>query len=418
MNTTAELNRAPQTLPGAQSLLAGDPVDRRTVLRAALRTAAGAGMALGVPAALAGCGQYVKIVAPQQLYSIDLLSDPYVDFPGIESLIADRVRTSGVAISLKTWSDATGQQQFFQSETSGPENIQPIDPATDKPVLGVKVFVVQALDPATLDPIAQASLKTGAQIVSFLTPLEHQTAQITVDPGQLGSLLATDAAAWARSTLHAPATALFVFPWPGFIDQGTFLASAANAQAEQQAARAAFTRLSPDLALSTLQAPARGPETADSVARAMRADPSVRIVLCALDTDAVAVAQMLRGRGAPDDGRADVYVGGFGAPTIAPPALAELRLDLALRAIAAVRPRDLAYALVDLPLALLDNKKPYNVVIPGELVTPRSPLLAAYQTDYAQPQTPPNTGPAGPPSSGNVVSINAASTNPSLPSSG
>jgi ABC-type sugar transport system substrate-binding protein len=401
MSTAPKPNPTPPARADDQSVLAGGVVDRRTILRGALRAAAGAGVALGVPTVLAGCGQYLVAPRVRPTLLITLVLDPYIEFPGIETLIAGRAKSLGLAVVLNRWPLEGPNEASEGGVTEGSElqqsmgvNAGPIDDATAKYPPIYSGFVVQTPQPATLGPIAQDAVGSGAKVVSFLTPFEHQTAQITVDSGQLGTLLATHAASWARENRYDDATVVFAQPE---FNTSSFFATASTLPAEERAIRAALARLNPNLTLTFVQG-------FTGVARALRSDRSVRIVLCAIDSDAVAVAQMQRGRDSTDRGEAAFYIGALGAPTASPAALTELRRDRDLRAIAAVRPRDVAHALVDLPAALIKKKKPHDIVVPPQLLTPRSPALSAYEADYHHPDPYPQSDP----DQGDTVYLNSS----------
>jgi ABC-type sugar transport system substrate-binding protein len=351
--------------PGGQlcGLLAGRPFDRRTLLRAAV----GAGLGVSASGVLAACGQYLVIPPAPPEYAIDLTSEP---INGFATLIADRARRRGVEIQF----DTTFSVDTFTMDTaSKPE----IDPVNDRYPLAYDVVVVEPSDPASLDPLARAYLGRGGKLVTYLTPLARQTAQITVSSSELGARLAVDAATWARAKLGAGARGLYVLPEPAFLSN-PFLAGIADAE---RAARVAFTRLLPTVTLRTVTGPSRAVD-------ALRSDPETRVVLCAIDADALLIAQMLR-QSEQRVSRRSLYLGGLGAPTpYGAELLAELRRDDPLRAIVAARPRDLADALVDLPAALLRHHPPYNLEVKPQLLTPQSAALRAFERDY---EVPPNT---------------------------
>jgi len=357
---TARADGQPRDRPRAS--LAARQVDRRTILRAA----AGAGLSLGLPGVLTACGKYLTFPPPTPMFALDLPNSPVGGFP---ALLANRARALGVEIYF----DTLGTVDDFRLNVTA-SNSQ-INPVNDTYPLTYGVVAVQPTNPAGFDPVALSYLRRGGKLVSYLLPLAHQTAQITVSPSELGALLARDAAAWARTRLHISARALVVSPETSFLSSYPFLA---GASAAEQAIRATFARLQPSVTITT----AAGSSGAID---ALRSDPATRIVLCAFDADAFVIAQMLREGHAPAS-RASLYVGGLGSPTpYDAEALAELRRDDVLRAIVAARPRDLADALVDLPAALLRHHAPYNLDVAPQLVTPRSAALEAFIHDYAVP---------------------------------
>jgi hypothetical protein len=354
MNTPAGSGRNHHAPGTARS---GDVVDRRGFLRVA------AGLSLVLPAALAGCGEVLTFAAPPLHYAIELPSIPTAGFP---TLITERARALRVEILFNDSADPTTVRQATVSSPF-------INPVNDKYPLENSLVVVEAdlqsgtPDPEAFDVVAQSYIRRGGKLVSYLTPLAHQTAQISVSPSELGALLATDAAAWARARPDTRASALYFPPPPG----------SSVAPAVEQAIRATLARLEPSVTLTTIS------DMRQAIS-ALRSNPGPRIVLCAVDADALALAQMLRSPPRPAI-RGSLYVGGLGSPTTFAEVLTELRRDAVLRAIVAARPRDLAYALVDLPVALLRHQAPSDVQVPPRLLKPRSPALSAFMHDYAIP---------------------------------
>jgi hypothetical protein len=401
-----------------------EPCDRRALLRGALRAAAGAALAAGLPAALTGCADLYKVPIPVPIdYLIDVAPLP----PGVAGLIAARAVELGVAVpagiqdtfpGIGEKPTVSGRYGDFVGETTPTRQAGGLSPFTDRLPRATNLAVIQA--DASAAAYAHSVIEQDVQVVTYLAPLRHQTAQITVDSGALGMLLATDAATWAQIRINGPATALFVAapsstPASGAAYGGPPPVSAAVAE---QAIRAAFSKLVPNITLTSVQ-DLNGP------VQALEADPSVRIVICADAVQAFELAQTLRRRLTPAR-RSRLYVGGLGNPSIytprvppltlsmmpagpaSPPPdaaqlgaasrqrarqiadevgsvesmLDELRRDDVLRALATVPVRELAYSLVDLPVALLNGKAPYNVAIAPVLLTPRSTgLLAAYARD-------------------------------------
>src|SRR5262249_34405532 len=93
-------------------------------------------------------------------------------------------------------------------------------------------------------------------------------------------------------------------------------------------------------------------------------------------------------------GRTDVLVGALGAPALSSRAtIDELNRGDILRAVVAVRPRDLANAIVDLPHAILTGEPAHDIKLEPQTLTPGSPALRAHAADYsAEPAAPLDLG--------------------------
>ena len=359
----------------SRAVLAEEPVDRRTLLRGALRAAAGVGCAVGVPAALTGCATYVHLVQEAPHYAIvaDILP------PGLSSMIVERAGRLKVAAYVDPAAAVDQRAATFSylgaRSGSGGGVFSPI---TDQWPRLDDVIVVQAS--STADSTAQMLIGQGVKVVSYLVPLRHQSAQIAVDAGSLAGLLAANAAAWVQEHRPGPVKALFI-PAPNDSGNGPLSDGAPpeSASVEERAIRAAFARLAPNITLST------GSES-DDIVSALKADSRLGIVLWGWDTEAQTYAQELRGQ-FPLARREQLYLGGLGGPSLGGPEgglatveqiLDELRRDDVLRAVATVSLSDLANALVELPVALVRKHQAYDVSVPPILLTPRSAALKAY----------------------------------------
>jgi hypothetical protein len=359
----------------SRGVLAEEPVDRRTLLRGALRAATGVGCAVGVPAALTGCATYVRVVQQAPHYAIvaDLVP------PGLSSMIVQRAGRLKVAAYVDPAAAVDQRAATFgylgARSGSGGGVFSPI---TDQWPRDDDVIVVQAGTAA--DTTAHMLIGQGVKVVSYLAPLRYRTAQITVDAGSLAGLLAADAAAWAQEHRQGPVTALFIAA-PNDSGNGPLSDGAPpeSASVEDRAIRATFARLAPNITLRTGSA-------SDDILSALNADPSLGIVLWGWDTEAQTYAQQLR-RQFPSARREQLYLGGLGGPSLGGPEaglttvrqiIEELRRDDVLRAVATVRLSDLANALVELPVALLRKHQPYDIAVPPILLTPRSAALKVY----------------------------------------
>jgi hypothetical protein len=403
--------------------IASEPCDRRTLLRSGLRAAAALSFGTGVSALLTGCGDVYRIALPPP--PIDYLIDVAPLPPGVADLIAARATKLGLAVpaGIQQTFPGVGEKSTvgarygdFLAETSPSYSNGAFSAFTDRLPRDTNLAVVQGDE--SVAAYARKAISQNLQVVTFLAPLRYQTAQITVDSASLGALIAADAAAWARTRLRGPATAVFVTPTPATAAGSPTYEGPrpVSATAAEQAIRVTFTRMLPNVTLSTIA------DLVDPVG-ALKADPGLRIVISADAMHAFNLAQTLRQQLSPRQ-RERLYIGGLGnpsiyAPSVEPPGvpvagsqlgpasepvnaaqiavlarqrgrklgsqvaivdgmLRELGRNDVLRAFATVRPRDLAHALVDLPAALLNLDAPYNISIPPVLLTPRSAALAAY----------------------------------------
>jgi ribose transport system permease protein len=221
---------------------------------------------------------------------------------------------------------------------------------------GFNVIAVAPFDVAAVEPIAAAAIHRGIEIVSYITPLKNQTAGIVVDRAAAGRLLADDAGHGRRALLVGPPAKPAV-PLP-------FAPGWADAEAEIRT-------------IVDVRATVEAQADADAIAivgSALRADPSIEVVLCWNDLTAIGAASTVND---PDE----VYVGGLGAPSLSDPRA--LRLRGALQCLVAARISDLAAALVEVPLAYAQGKKPGSRVVPMTVVKRGSDDLRAFATDFA-----------------------------------
>lgn len=347
--------------------------DRRTLLRGALRAGAGTALGLGLPAALGGCGgggqlnTQSRAVAGRSI-AIDYASY-YAPIDDLRRLVLARARATGASVTFSDDPAGAPAQAASLRTLTGDRG-------------GFRVVVIAAFDAATVEPIAAAALKRGIAIVSYVTPLRHQTALIEVDPARTGALLATNAAAWANAHVGGHGSVLLVVPPSGVSVPDPFVAGAARSE---PAIRATLAARSPNLRIAATAAAYGTPDARQAVGQALSAHPDVGIVLCWNDATAVGAAGALRDR-APAGDHSRLYAGGQGAPAITTgAALTELGRDDVLRCLVAPRLRDLADALVDLPRAVLRNQPAQTLAPPVAVLTPRSGELGLYARDYARP---------------------------------
>ncbi|MDO8211693.1 substrate-binding domain-containing protein [Conexibacter sp. CPCC 206217] len=375
--------------------MSGAGIGRRELL---LRGAAGALAAVWLPPALAGCGAepeqfglHVRELAARSI-AIDYASY-YPPVQELRALVRERAQRVGARVTFSD--DAAGaaaQRAEFGRLTSDSS--------------GFRVVAVAPFDAAALDPLAAEAIERGIGIVTYAVSLAHQSATITADPARAGRLLARNAADWAARALPDGGDVLIVRPSPSATPPQP-AASATTPDADRSATTPAapsgapvadpFAPLARPWESALLEAlAARAPQlravaatTAQSsadaeaaVARALRDYPGVRVVLSWNDSTAVGAASALR-RAHPSGEWSGLYAGGVGAPAIASTAsLDALRDDPVLRCLVAPRLRDLANALVDVPLALLRRRRPPTAPVPLTVLTPGASQLRAFARDY------------------------------------
>jgi ABC-type sugar transport system substrate-binding protein len=372
-------------------LVAGEPVSRRTVLRAA---AAG----LAIPAALSACSTTTP-TPPSPGYTI---FSAYYNPPigDLALLITARAKELGMQPSLI--GDSGGELLMHLRILTAPGAYNPV---TNKHQNYGDMIVVPAIDTTpfdyggatgTIETVAARAIRNGIRIVAYPTPLKHQTAAILVDAVQGARMLATEAAAWARAHLPAGGSVLLVLP-PA--SDSPYLPYASYAALMEQAFRETLMRQAPDLTLAASTtafaedyppAPRRKKAIESTtgftaVAGALKHNPDIKIVLLWNDDAAFGAAQALRQhhRHTPPHG---LFVGALGLPAAASrETFTELQRDDILRVVVAARVRDLANALVDLPHTLAYDKTPVrDIQLPLQVLTPHSSALAAYGKDYSR----------------------------------
>jgi hypothetical protein len=350
---------------GGASAIATARVDRRTLLFAA---AAGA---LGLPAALGGCGQTTPKAHDGTDYQILFNVGPQADLIRLVTARATATGMSPQAIAPVNGSAvATLRAMTARSAV--------FDPQTNAYPVSTALAVVGAVSSAALDPVAATGLARGVKIVSYPVALRHRSAAIVVDQVQASGLLAATAAAWAHSNLGGRGHVLIVLPTldPAVDPYAPFLPQI------EQTLRSTLAERAPGLEVVTTHPLGTG-NTSVSLLR------EAQVVLTYDDAIAAAVAQQAR-RELSAAARQKFFVGAVALPAVASRAtFDELRRDDLLRAVVAARLRDLADAMVDLPNTLLNGGSAGDVRLPLELLTPRSSALATFERDYAlNPSTP------------------------------
>jgi ABC-type sugar transport system substrate-binding protein len=365
------MNRDARPAVDLAGLLAGDPVQRRTLLRGAALAA------LGLPAALAGCGKTVKLEENTSTYRIIYAAGgtnpPIGD---LARLIGARARAVVMHPTLMvhnagdlvpTLKAFTGLGAF--DARTNTYQVQPL-------------LVVAASQPAAIESILAQAIKHGTKIVAYPTALRHQTAAIRIDVVQAATMLAQHAAAWANTHNHGHGEVLLLLPNPA--DRGVLKPCQDDGPLIEQTLRAALARAAPGL---TIVGSARSYYAALGeivVRRALAAHPGVKMVLSWDDDPALGAATAL-GRhhsSAPHD---SLYVGALGMPAVATrETLTVLARDDVLRVVIAARARDLANAMVDLPRTLLRGGSPRDIDLTLQTLTPGSAALTRYSQDYSR----------------------------------
>ncbi|WP_028067460.1 substrate-binding domain-containing protein [Solirubrobacter soli] len=261
----------------------------------------------------------------------------YAPFEDLKRLALARAAAVGADLTFSNDANGVGEQVKQLKSWTGDRG-------------GFNVVAIAPYDVAQVEPIAAAALKNGVAVVSYVTPLEHQSAGIVVDRAEAGRLLAADAAKHGKRALviRPPKQPPVPLPFaPGFADAeaaiGGMVDIAATVEAQAEA------------------------DAKPVVAAALR-DNDVDLILCWNDLTAVGAA----------DVAGDRYVGGLGAPSLSD-ARALGRVD----ALAAARLSDLANALVDLPLAYAQGKKLGSTTVGVTLIKKGSPEADVFAKDFA-----------------------------------
>ena len=304
----------------------------------------------GLAAALAGCGSggsdeqgpQARDLARRSI-AIDYASF-YAPIDDLKRLVRARAAQRGASV-------------LFSSDPSGgPAQLASLRKLTGTRS-GFRAVVVAPFDAAAADPIVEAAVARGTDVISFITPLASQSAAISVDASAAARLLAADARRRGidRVTLVAPPA---VSPIP---DPFLPYAKAASTALRTELARAQIT------VGSTV--------TALGAADATQAVGDARAVLTWNDATALGAAKAV--------GR-DGYVGALGAPAVTGrAALDALDGPGPLRCLVAPRLAALADALVDLPYALLHGGRETTAVVPAVRMTRGSAAARAARSDYA-----------------------------------
>ena len=310
-----------------------------------------AGAAAGLQ--LAGCGGSdarigtARRALARRSVAIDYAS-LYAPIEDVRRLVAARAAAVGAEVTFSNDTGGVAAQVTNLRQWTGERG-------------GFKAIAVAAFDPAAVDPIAASAIRRGVRIVSYVTPLAHRTAAISVDHARAGRLLAERAAARGSGDV------LLVRP-PATATPDPFARGFAPAEA-------AIRAVLGNRVVAAVAAQGRS-DGAQAVAAALRANRGVRTVLAWNDLTALAAADVL-----PTG-----FAGGLGAPALTGrDALRALRAGTALRCLVAPRLADLAAALVDVPLALAQGRPAADREVALHVLTRTSRAqIRAFTADYTR----------------------------------
>ncbi|OXY89573.1 carbohydrate-binding protein [Streptomyces diastatochromogenes] len=205
------------------------------------------------------------------------------------------------------------------------------------------------------EPIARQALDAGLIWVTYGGSLEHQSADIQFSFRKGGSLLGEAAAKWAEE--HLGGKGKIAFLTDSTIELG---------RERTQGMVDAFTKLAPGVDV-VAQEQAIDPDTGLARTNAVLAKhPDLNLVLGVTDAAAYGGFKALQQAGrAKDDAR--TFVGGQDG---AAPSLLAVKQGTFYRASAALAPKDIAAAIVDVPRAVAAGKADPGVQVPIALVQP------------------------------------------------
>jgi ribose transport system substrate-binding protein len=203
------------------------------------------------------------------------------------------------------------------------------------------------------EPIAKAALDAGLIWVTYGGSLRHQSADIRFSFREGGTLLGEAAAKWAEEQLGGKGKIAFLTDstielgrerTKGMIDAFTRLAPGVDVVAREQA-------IDPDTGLSKTKA-------------ILAKHPDLNLVLGVTDAAAYGGFKALQHAGrATDD--AKTFVGGQDGSA---PSLLAVKQGTFYRASAALAPKDIAAAIVDVPRAVAAGKANPSAQVPVALV--------------------------------------------------
>lgn len=282
----------------------------------------------------------------------------YAPYPDLVRLVQDQADRRGASVRFSEDPSGAPAQQASLRRLTGSRG-------------GFGAVVIAAFDPHAIAPIVREAIDRGIEIVSYVTPLEQQTARIVVDARAAARRLVEDAARWAGRNGDGAPRVLVIAPPDRAVVPDPFLPYArAASQAVRNEVAAAGLRV-----IATATALGR-PDAREAVHAVRAAHPEMDVVLSWNDATALGAAEAMPPHG---------YVGALGAPAISgAAALRALEDGGPLRCLVAPRLSQLANALVDLPLALLRGEPPGSVVVPPAVFRRGSTAAhRAAQRDYA-----------------------------------
>jgi ribose transport system substrate-binding protein len=203
------------------------------------------------------------------------------------------------------------------------------------------------------ESIAKAALDAGLIWVTYGGSLEHQSADIQFSFLKGGTLLGEAAAKWANEHLDGKGKVAFLTD--SVIELG---------RERTKGMIDAFTRLAPGVDVVAREQ-AIDPDTGLSKSRAVLAKhPDLNIILGVTDAAAYGGFKALQQAGRKKDD-AKTFVGGQDG---AAPSLLAIKQGTFYRASAALAPKDIASAIVDVPLAVAAGKANPSAQVPITLV--------------------------------------------------
>jgi hypothetical protein len=357
--------------------MSGDAgLDRRTLLKRGGLLLLGATL----PLPLAACGKTTHVEVERSIafiYAGGEVSEPYMPLNpplgDFARLIDERARQSEVSVAVSSEEPRATLRGYVEPGE--------IDPATGGRPPEYPVVVV-SVPGITLDPTVVKAVEGGVQLISFLFPVPHSSASITVDPARMGTMLAEDILVWSQGQVAGGEVLLVDRKPPSPYATVPFTGTESDSGA---ALRSALAAASP--AVRVLSATVANEDSEDGiraehvVRETLASNPAVRTVACLDDSAALGAARALAAAHPKEAAR--LYVGGLGVPSASSRMTLEaLEGPGCLRTLVAVSPRTLADALVDVSVAPLESETAEDVAVPPLLLRRGSAALRRYARDY------------------------------------
>jgi ribose transport system substrate-binding protein len=330
-------------------------LDRRGFLARVIPTAAAAVLAPGLLAACSrGTGAATGGAAKKKkLVGYDFPENSLPVYANLVKFAKDRAGQSGYELLLSA-DDGKQDKQIA--------NVQ------NWITSGVAAMVVFPLEPSTMERMAEQAMAKGLIWVVYGGSMQHQSGSIEFSPYESGQALGTDAATWANRVLGGHGKAAFL------VNETIDLT-----RQRDKGVADAFSRMAPGVQVVAKQFANSGQTGLAAMNAILTAHPDVNIVLAVNDDGALGAYQAFLNKGfKPDDPR--VYIGGQDGTQ---QALQTIKKNGIFRATSAVRIKDIAYEIVDLPKRILDGGQGGKVNLPVKIMTASSPELDQYLSDYA-----------------------------------